>query len=228
MIDFRVITPYMSAAFDTDNIVSVTEPTTQTVKAENVPCHLVITQGDTVADASTVADATLPVTMYGKLYFNHDTLILSGDVVVVEKRDVEGNVLATYEGKSGVPVVRCGRKVSLFEITDVIQAVPTPEPEPTPEPDGLYAFRWRDVEEGGYIQTPGYYGRIETVDGVSRFYAMDVAFFLDADGYLCMGEYTFSTGYIKRLSTGESFYVNWDVGIKPRISDSGEYYITLS
>lgn len=227
MIDFRMITPYMNAAFDTDNIVSVTDTATQTVKAENVPCHLVITQGDTDAPSGTVADAVLPVTLYGKIYFNHDVLILDGDTVIVQKRDVAGNVVATYEGKSGVPSVRVGRKVCLFTITNVLQPTPTPEPTPTPKPDGLYSFRWR-ADEGGYEETPGFYGRVETVDGVSLFYAMDRAFFLDDDGYLCMGEYTFTRGYIRRLSTGENLYIDFNVGIKPRISDSGEYYITLS
>lgn len=141
-------------AFDNDLILSISEDKGYTPRAENVPCHLSITQADTPASSQTIASATLPVIMYGKIYFGQDTIIKPDDVVEVEKHALDGTVLATYKGKCGVPTVRQGRKEAAFEITNVTQV----EPEPVDQSfavdiyskDGYGSYEWA---EGDYKVT---------------------------------------------------------------------------
>ena len=108
-------------AFETDNILSVTEPLASAPKAENVPCHLVITQGDNPNTSATLGAATLPVLVYAKVYTGLGVVINVDDVLVVQKKDKKGNVLATYHGKAGVPTVRQSRKETALQITKVVQ-----------------------------------------------------------------------------------------------------------
>lgn len=114
-------------AFDNDLILSIIEDTgdSQYPRAENVPCHLSITQADSPGDTQQHG-ANLPVKMYGKVYIMQDVVIMPNDVIEVQKRAADGTVLATYSGKCGVPSVRQGRKEAAFEITKVKQ--PSPEP----------------------------------------------------------------------------------------------------
>lgn len=133
-------------AFDNDLILSVSEDEGYTPRAENVPCHLSITQADNPASAQMVGGAKLPIIMYGKIYFGQDTVIKPDDIVVVEKHALDGTVLATYKGKCGVPSVRQGRKEAVFEITQVTQI----EPEPVDQSfavdiyrsDGYGGYEW--------------------------------------------------------------------------------------
>lgn len=113
-------------AFDNDLILSISEDKEYTPRAENVPCHLSITQADNPASSQIVGGAKLPVIMYGKIYFGQDTIIKPNDIVEVEKHALDGTVLATYKGKCGVPAVRQGRKEAVFEITNVTQVEPKP------------------------------------------------------------------------------------------------------
>lgn len=113
-------------AFDNDLILSIAEDDGYTPRAENVPCHLSITQADNPASSQSIASATLPIIMYGKIYFGQDTIIKPDDIVIVEKHALDGTVLATYKGKCGVPSVRQGRKEAVFEITQVTQIEPAP------------------------------------------------------------------------------------------------------
>ena len=108
-------------AFETDNILSVTEPLATAPKAENVPCHLVITQGDNPNTSATLGAATLPVLVYAKVYTGLGVVINVDDELVVQKKDKKGNVLATYHGKAGVPTVRQSRKETALQITKVVQ-----------------------------------------------------------------------------------------------------------
>ena len=141
-------------AFDNDLILSISEDEGYTPRAENVPCHLSITQADNPASSQTIASAKLPVIMYGKIYFGQDTIIKPDDIVEVEKHALDGSVLATYKGKCGVPTVRQGRKEAVFEITKVTQV----EPEPVDQSfavdikrdDGYGGYEW---VEGDYMVT---------------------------------------------------------------------------
>ena len=108
-------------AFETDNILSVTEPLASAPKAENVPCHLVVTQGDNPNTSATLGAATLPVLVYAKVYTGLGVVINVDDELVVQKKDKKGNVLATYHGKAGVPTVRQSRKETALQITKVEQ-----------------------------------------------------------------------------------------------------------
>ena len=108
-------------AFETDNILSVTEPLASAPKAENVPCHLVVTQGDNPNTSATLGAATLPVLVYAKVYTGLGVVINVDDELVVQKKDKKGNVLATYHGKAGVPTVRQSRKETALQITKVVQ-----------------------------------------------------------------------------------------------------------
>lgn len=108
-------------AFETDNILSITEKTSETPKAENIPCHLVIAQGDNPNTSATLGAATLPILIYAKVYTGLGVVINVDDVLVVQKKDKKGNVLATYHGKAGVPTVRQSRKETALQITKVVQ-----------------------------------------------------------------------------------------------------------
>lgn len=108
-------------AFETDNILSVTDKTGESVKAENIPCHLVIAQGDNPNTSATLGAATLPILIYAKVYTGLGVVISVDDVLVVQKKDKNGNVLATYHGKAGVPTVRQSRKETALQITKVEQ-----------------------------------------------------------------------------------------------------------
>lgn len=108
-------------AFETDNILSVTEPLASTPKIENVPCHLVITQGDNPNTSTTLGAATLPIMLFAKVYTGLGVVINVDDEVVVQKKDKGGNVLATYTGKAGVPTVKQSRKETVLQITKVEQ-----------------------------------------------------------------------------------------------------------
>lgn len=116
--------------FDNDMILSITEYQGATPRAENVPCHLSITQADNPASAQMQGGAKLPIVMYGKIYFSQDVIIAANDVISVEKHASDGTLLATYSGKCGVPSVRQGRREAVFEITAVTQ--------PTPPPTGTF------------------------------------------------------------------------------------------
>lgn len=145
-------------AFNTDNILSITEPLASAPKVENVPCHLVITQGDNPNTSATLGAATLPILIYAKVYTGLGVVINVDDELVVQKKDKKGNVLATYHGKAGVPTVRQSRKETALQITKVVQEF-TIDDEPTvPDtpvctecvpvamrlPDGEGAFYWDD------------------------------------------------------------------------------------
>ena len=108
-------------AFETDNILSVTEPLASAPKAENVPCHLVVTQGDNPNTSAALGAATLPILIYAKVYTGLGVVINVDDELVVQKKDKKGNVLATYHGKAGVPTVRQSRKETALQITKVVQ-----------------------------------------------------------------------------------------------------------
>ena len=108
-------------AFETDNILSITDKAGETVKAENIPCHLVIAQGDNPNTSASLGAATLPIQIYAKVYTGLGVVINVDDVLVVQKKDKKGNVLATYHGKAGVPTVRQSRKETALQITKVEQ-----------------------------------------------------------------------------------------------------------
>lgn len=108
-------------AFNTDNILSITDKTGESVKAENIPCHLVIAQGDNPNTSASLGAATLPILIYAKVYTGLGVVINVDDVLVVQKKDKNGNVLATYHGKAGVPTVRQSRKETALQITKVEQ-----------------------------------------------------------------------------------------------------------
>lgn len=108
-------------AFNTDNILSITEPLAEAPKAENIPCHLVVTQGDNPNASATLGAATLPILVYAKVYTGLGVVINVDDVLVVQKKDKKGNVLATYYGKAGVPTVKQSRKETALQITKVAQ-----------------------------------------------------------------------------------------------------------
>lgn len=108
-------------AFNTDNILSITEPLASAPKAENIPCHLVVTQGDNPNTSATLGAATLPILVYAKVYTGLGVVINVDDEIVVQKKDRGGNVLATYYGKAGVPTVKQSRKETALQITKVVQ-----------------------------------------------------------------------------------------------------------
>ena len=83
-------------AFNTDNILSITEPLASAPKAENIPCHLVVTQGDNPNASATLGAATLPILIYAKVYTGLGVVINVDDELVVQKKDRDGHVLATY------------------------------------------------------------------------------------------------------------------------------------
>lgn len=145
-------------AFNTDNILSITEPSASAPKAENVPCHLVVTQGDNPDTSATLGAATLPILIYAKVYTGLGVVINVDDVLVVQKKDKNGNVLATYHGKAGVPTVRQSRKETALQITKVEQEFVIDDEPTIPDtpvcndcvavamrlPDGEGAFYWDD------------------------------------------------------------------------------------
>ena len=145
-------------AFETDNILSITEKTSETPKAENIPCHLVIEQGDNPNASATLGAATLPILIYAKVYTALGVVINVDDVLVVQKKDKKGNVLATYYGKAGVPTVKQSRKETALQITKVEQEFSIDDEPTVPDtpvcteckpvamrlPDGEGGFYWDD------------------------------------------------------------------------------------
>lgn len=142
-------------AFNTDNILSITEPLAEAPKAENIPCHLVVTQGDNPNASATLGAATLPILIYAKVYTGLGVVINVDDVLVVQKKDKNGKVLATYYGKAGVPTVRQSRKETALQITKVVQEFviddePVVPDTPVCEECVAVAMRLPDGE-GGYF-----------------------------------------------------------------------------
>ena len=187
-------------AFETDNILSVTEPLATAPKAENVPCHLVITQGDNPNTSATLGAATLPVLVNAKVYTGLGVVINVDDELVVQKKDKKGNVLATYHGKAGVPTVRQSRKETALQITKVVQEFVIDDEPVVPDtpvcnecvPVGM---RLPDGE-GGY-----YYDESANATVLPR------------EAKVPDGEGGFDTGYYI------DFHHNWE------ISEAGVYYM---
>ena len=127
MIDFRQLRGLMSCSFDTDNLVSVTDPLTKTTTAENIPCHFVITSADNPGYTAGAAQKPAPVTVYGEIYTSETPIIREGNTVVIEKKDTAGNIIATYAGRAAMPAYRAGRVVTVVEITSIVS---NEEPEP--------------------------------------------------------------------------------------------------
>lgn len=167
--------------FDNDMILSIREYNGATPRAENVPCHLSITQADNPVTAQMQGGAKLPIVMYGKIYFSQDVMIVPNDVVSVEKHASDGTWLATYNGTCGVPSIRQGRKEAVFEITSVAQ--------PTPPPSGTFGvdIYYGDDGYGADIWDSGDYK-------VTAF---------DRDGYTYI---TFDDGWI--FSNNKIYYIH--------------------
>ena len=157
MIDFRQLRGVMATAFDTDNIVKVYDKITTTVYAENVPCHFVITQADNPGAGEIVAEKPIPVVVYGEIYTSERPIIRDGYIIVVEKKDSAGNVLATYEGVAGMPAYRAGRMVTVMKITDI-------QSEEEPEPPAGFNIRVPDGWSGYYTTTDRYAIEVKEID----------------------------------------------------------------
>lgn len=119
MIDFTKLTKKLQQ-FDSDLLTKIVETEV------SVPCHLVITQGDNPNSSATSGQKELPVVAYGTVYLNTDSIINANDSIVVEKRDTQGTVLATYYGTAGEPTVKQSRKEITFAIDKVEQGAPEP------------------------------------------------------------------------------------------------------
>lgn len=231
MIDFRQLRGVMASAFDTDNLVSVTDTLTNTVTAENVPCHFVITQVDNPGTGETVAEKPVPVVVYGEIYTSETPIIREGDAVVIEKKDTAGNVIATYEGRAGMPAYRAGRMVTVMKITAIKSEE---EPEPTGGfniivPNGLggtetsadkYAVEEKKIDDGA----GGVYNVLSLLD--IRFEVEGSAVYLEDDGLggrVKLFPYAYS-GYIKFTDgvTTYSAYAKQTPGM-----DGGRAYVTI-
>lgn len=187
-------------AFNTDNILSITEPLATAPKAENVPCHLVIAQGDNPNTSATLGAATLPILVYAKVYTGLGVVINADDELVVQKKDKGGNVLATYHGKAGVPTVRQSRKETALQITKVVQEFsiddePTVPDTPVCTECVAVGMRLPDGE-GGY-----YYDESASATVKPR------------EGRVPDGEGGLTTGYFI------DFHHNWE------ITETGVYYL---
>lgn len=110
--------------FDTDLIVSARKKNTGTdypPKVENKPCHLTINMNDMVGGVDIGGQQQSPVQIYGTIFTDQSIILDDSDIVIVQKRDKEGNVLATYEGECGIPTVKQCRKECQFKINQVLQ-----------------------------------------------------------------------------------------------------------
>lgn len=231
MIDFRQLRGTMAAAFDTDNIVKVYDKKTTTVYAENVPCHFVITQTDTPGTGETVAEAPVPVVVYGELYTSETPIIRDGYSVVVEKKDTAGNVIATYEGRAGMPAYRAGRMVTVMKITSI-------QSKEEPEPPAGFTIKAPDGGGGYYVTTDRYAIEVKEIsNGLGGFETAvvltDIRFeftggkvYLEDDGFygtlqLFPLEYS---GYITFTDGVTSYRAN---GKQPPKEYNGKPYVTM-
>lgn len=114
MIDFTSLRESMSTAFDTDRIVAVINLDGKTI-ASNIPCHFVITQADTVDPKEIPNLPIMPTTVFGTLYISSTPIIRAGYKIEIEKRTVDGTVVATYKTIAAMPSYTAGRlRVNLY------------------------------------------------------------------------------------------------------------------
>ncbi len=127
MIPFENIGAQLSQAFDNDLITFASDEWANTNRyPEGVPCHLSIKSTDDPATDEVVAESRIPVQMYAQLNFDVSYIFKAKDYVRVEKHDMAGEVIATYEGRIGVPAYRQSRAIAQMKITKVEKVPPTP------------------------------------------------------------------------------------------------------
>ena len=127
MIPFENIGAQLSQAFDNDLITFASDDWDNTNRyPEGVPCHLSIKSTDDPATDEVVAESRIPVQMYAQLNFDVSYIFKAKDYVRAEKHDQNGEVIATYEGRIGVPAYRQSRAVAQMKITKVEKVPPTP------------------------------------------------------------------------------------------------------
>ena len=127
MIPFENIGAQLSQAFDNDLITFASDDWENTNRyPEGVPCHLSIKTTDDPATDEVVAESRIPVQMYAQLNFPTSAIFKAKDYVRVEKHDMAGEVIATYEGRIGVPAYRQSRAIAQMKITKVEKVEPTP------------------------------------------------------------------------------------------------------
>lgn len=127
MIPFENIGAQLSQAFDNDLITFASDDWENTNRyPEGVPCHLSIKSTDDPATDVVVAESRIPVQMYAQLNFDVSYIFKAKDYVRVEKHDKDGNVIATYKGRIGVPAYRQSRAIAQMKIVSVEKVEPTP------------------------------------------------------------------------------------------------------
>jgi hypothetical protein len=92
--------------------------TTSTELSENptytdIPCRISFSSDESPKDSEV---DEVPVRNVPKIFCKLDVDIQAGDIVTVNRYDDDGNIIATYEGKVGLPSVFITHKEALFSI----------------------------------------------------------------------------------------------------------------
>lgn len=152
MIPFENIGTQLSQAFDNDLITFASDEWANTNRfPDGLPCHLSIKSTDDPATDEVVAESRIPVQMYAQLNFPTSAIFKAKDYVRVEKHDMAGEVIATYEGRIGNPAYRQSRAIAQMKITKVDKVPPTP-----PITSVVYTVDiYGDDGEGGHMWVNG-------------------------------------------------------------------------
>lgn len=163
MIPFENIGTQLSQAFDNDLITFASDDWENTNRyPEGVPCHLSIKTTDDPDDATIIADSRVPIQMYAQLNFDVSYIFKAKDYVSVEKHDQNGDTIATYKGRIGVPAYRQSRAIAQMKITSVEKVEPTP---PITSESYIVDIYGSDGEGGHMWVTTNNYGITAYSDG---------------------------------------------------------------
>lgn len=92
--------------------------TTSTELSENpiytdIPCRISFSSDESPKDSEV---DEVPIRNVPKIFCKLDVDIQAGDIVTVNRYDDDGHIIATYEGKVGLPSVFITHKEALFSI----------------------------------------------------------------------------------------------------------------
>lgn len=128
--NFGQIGSIISKYMDTDyiDIKRVVLGQLQTVYV-NVPCHISYKTGDN-PDPITVA--TKPINTVIEVYLNRDVDIRNDDYIIMKKASEGNQILHTYSGRCGEPIVEQSRQKVIVVMQSDVSAEPTPIPPLNP------------------------------------------------------------------------------------------------
>ena len=194
-MDFERIGAILGAAFDNDAITGASVDKNGANRLSGpIPCHISYKTVDDPDSVTIIAESRVPLELYVQLNFalEYKGAIYNKDYLTLEKRDSEGNVIATMTGRIGAVTVRQARCVCLVDVFDGGATPTPPEPEPEPQPEEVQ-LRMSDGE-GGY----GWTMTTETL----RMTFYDTYVVLDmTSGWYGLGADNPPTSYVKVKTT---------------------------